>query len=206
LSEAADVDMHSADQSAPADAVNAASEMLPSTPMPGLQSAAAARAGAEHSEGAALPAAAVQGLQRCAGLDSLSLQPPPVSRSLSLHEAMAATESPAAPRRPADQVTKRPPQRPLKGVDLATQLEPRPPTAAAAAQAESAMEGVHHPPTQAGTNMEWVQPPPVGAGTVAGPLPPQRPLPQPTPSPLATTSPPPPGAEDTAADGPRQSE
>jgi len=65
------VDMHSAYQSAPADAVNAASKMLPSTPMPGLQSAAAGRAGAGHSEGAALPAAAVQGLQRCAGLNRL---------------------------------------------------------------------------------------------------------------------------------------
>jgi len=43
--------------------VKAVSEMLPSTPMPGLQSAAAGRAVAEHSEGAFLPAAAVQGLQ-----------------------------------------------------------------------------------------------------------------------------------------------
>ena len=206
LGEAADVDMHSGDQSAPADTVNAASETLPSTPMPGLQSAAAGRAGAEHSEGAALPAAAVQGLQRCAGLNRLSLQPPPVSRPLTLHEAMAATQSPAASRRPADQVTERPPQRPLTGVDLATQPEPRPPTAAAAAEAESAMEGVHPPPAQAGTDMEGVQRPPVEAGTVAVPLPPQRPLPQPTPSPLATTSPPPPGAEDAAEDGPRQSE
>ena len=71
MSEAADVDMHSADQSAPADAVNAASEMLPSKLMPGLQSAAAGWAGAEHFEGAALPAASVQGLQRCAGLSRL---------------------------------------------------------------------------------------------------------------------------------------
>jgi len=178
------VDMHSADQSAPADAVNAVSEMLPSAPMPGLQSAAARRAGAEHSEGAALPAAAVQGFQRCAGLNRLSLQPPQVYRPLTLHEAMAATHSPAAPRRTADQVTERPPQRPLTGVDLVTQPETRPPTAAAAAEAESAMKGVHHPPTQAGSDMEGVQRPPVEAGMVAGPLPPQRPLPQPTPSPL----------------------
>ena len=61
--EAADFDLHSVDQSAPANAVNAASEMLPSTPMSGLQSAAAGRAGAEHTESAALPAAAVHGLQ-----------------------------------------------------------------------------------------------------------------------------------------------
>jgi len=204
LGEAADVDMHSADQSAPADAVKAASEMLPKTPMTGLQYAAAGRAGAEHSEGAALPAAAVQGLQGCEGLNRLSLQPLPVSRPLTLHEVMAATHSPAAPRRPADQVTERPPQRPLTGVDLATQPEPRPPTAAAAAEAESATEGVHHPPNQAGPDMEGVQRPPLEAWTVAGPLPSQRPLPQPTPSPLATTSPPAP--EDAAADEPRQSE
>jgi len=206
LGEAADADMHSADQSAPADAVKAASQILPSTPMPGLQLAAAGRSGAEHSEGAALPAAAVQGLQGCEGLKTLSLQPPPVFRPLTLHEAMAAPHSPAAPRRPADQVTERQPQRPLMGADLATQPEPRPPTAAAAAEAESAMEGVHHPPTQVGSDMEGVQWPPVEAGTAAGPLPPQRPLPQPTPSPPATTSPPPPGAEDAAADGQRQSE
>jgi len=187
-------------------AVNTASEMLPSTPMPGLQSAAARWAGAEHSEGAALPAAVVQGLQRCAGLNRLSLQPPPVSRPLTMHEAMAATQSPATPRRPADLVTERPSQRPLTGMILSTQPGPRLPTAAAAAEAKSAMEGVQHLPTQAGTEMEGVQRPPVEAGTVAGPLPPQRPLPQPTPSPLATTSPPPPEAEDAASNGPRQSE
>ena len=200
LREAAEVDMHSADQSVPADAVNAASEMLPSTPMPGLHSAAAGRVGAEHSVGAAAPAAAVQGLQGCEGQNRLSLQPPPVSRPLTLHEAMAAS------RRPADQVTERPPQRPLTAVDLATQPVPRPPTAAAAAEAESAMEGVHPSPAQAGTDIEGVQRPPVDAGTVAVPLPPQRPLPQPTPSPLPTTSPSLPGAEDAAEDGPRQSE
>jgi len=204
--EAADEALHSVDQSTPADAVNAASEMLPSTPMPGLHSAAAGRSGAEHLESAAVPAAAVQELQRCAGLNRLSLQPPPVCRPLTQHEAMAATQSPAVPRRPADQVTKRPPQRPLTRVDLATQPEPRPSTAAAAAEVELAMEGVHHPPTQARTDMEGVQRPPVEAGTVARPFPPQRPLPQPTPSPLATTSPPPPEAEDAAADGPRQRE
>jgi len=186
--------------------VEAASQMLPSTPMPGLQSVAAGRAGAEHSEGAALPAAAVQGLQGCEGLNRLLLQPPPVSRPLTLHEAMAALHSPAAPCRSADQVTERPPQRPITGADLATQPEPRPPTAAAAAEAESAMEGVHRPPTQAGSDMEGVQRPPVEAGMVAGPLPPQRPLPQPTPSPPATMTPPPPRAEDAAADGPRPSE
>jgi len=131
------------------------------------------------------------------------MQPLLVSRPLMLHKAMVATHSPAEPRRPANQITERPPQRPLTGVDLATQPEPRPPTAAAAAEAESAMEGVHHPPTQAGSVIEGVQRPPVEAGTVEGPLPPQRPLPQPTPSPPATTSPSPPGAEDTAADGPR---
>ena len=202
--EAAEV--HSADQSAPADAVKAASEMLPLTPMPSLQSATAGRAGAEHSEGAALPAATVQWLQRCARLNCLSPQPLPVSRPLTLHEAMAATQSPAAPRCPADQVTERPPQRPLTGVDLATQPEPRPPTAAAAAEPESTMKGVQHPPNSAGLGMERVQRPPVEAGTVAGPLPPQPPLPLPTPSLLATTSLLPAGTEEAAADGTRQSE
>jgi len=206
LGEAADVDMNSADQSAPADAVEAVSQMPPLTPMPGLQSAAAGRAGAEHSEGAVLPAAAVQGLPRCEALNRLALQPRPVSRPLTLQEAMMALHSPAEPRRPADQVTERPPQRSLTGADLETQPEPRPPTAAAAAEAEPAMQGVHRPPIQAGSDMEGVQRPPVEAGTVAGPLPPQRPLPQPTPSPPATTSPPPPGAEDAAADGLRPSE
>jgi len=205
LREAAEVDMHSADQSVPADAVNAASEMLPSTPMPGLHSAAAGRVGAEHSVGAAAPAAAVQGLQGCEGQNRLSLQPPPVSRPLTLHEAMVSTHSPAAPRCPANNVTERPRQRLLPGVDLATQPEPRPPTAAAAAEAKSAMEIMHNPPNQAGSDMEGVQRPPVEAGMVAGPLSPQRPLPQPTPSPLATTSPPPPEAEDAAVDGPRKS-
>ena len=206
MGEAADVDMNSADQSAPAEAVEAASQMPPLTSMPGLQSAAAGRAGAEHSEGAVLPAAAVQGLPRYEALNRLALQPRPVSRPLTLQEAMMALHSPAEPRRPADQVTERPPQRPLTGADLETQPEPRPPTAAAAAEAEPAMQGVHRPPTQAGSDMEGVQRPPVEAGTVAGPLPPQRPLPQPTPSPPATTSPPPPGAEDAAADGLRPSE
>jgi len=198
--------MHSADQWAPADALNAASEMLPSTPKPGLQTAAAGRARAEHSKGAALPAAAVQGLHRCAGLNRLSLQPLPVSWPLKLHKVMALTQNLAAPRRPADHVTERPPSWPLTGADLPTQPELRPPTAPAAAEAKSAMEGMHHPPTQAGSDMKGVLRPPVVAGTVAGPLPPQRPLPQPTTSPLATKSPPPPGAEDAAADVPRQSE
>jgi len=206
LGEAADVDMHSVDQYAPADAVKAASQLLPSTPRPGLQSSAAGWADAEHLEGDVLTAAAVQGLQGPEGLNRLSLQPQPVSRPLTLHMAMAALHSPAAPRRPADQVTERPPQRPLTGADPATQPEPRLPTAAAAAEAESGMGGVHHPPTQAGLDMEGVQRPPVEAGTVAGPLSSQRPLPQPTPSPPATKSPQPAGAEDAAADGPRQSE
>jgi len=150
------VERQSADKSAPADAVNAASEMLPLPLMPGLQSAAAGRAGAENSQGAAFPAAAVQGLQRRAGLNRISLQPPPVSWPHTLQEAMAATHSPAAPRRPADQVSERPPQRPLTGVNLATQPEPRPPTAAAAAEAESAIDGVHHTPTKPGSDIEGV--------------------------------------------------
>jgi len=157
-------------------------------------------------EGAALPAAAVQGFPGYEGLNRLPLQPRPVVRPLTLHDAMMALHSPPAPRRPADQATERPPQRPLTGADLETQPEPRPPTAAAAAEAEPAIQGVHRPPIQAGSDMEGVQRPPVEAGTVAGPLPPQRPLPQPTPSPPATTSPPPPGTEDAAADGPRPSE
>ena len=206
MGEAADVDMLSAYQSALADAVEAASQMLLSTPMPGMQSAAAGRASAEHSEGAPNPEAAVRWFPGCEGLNRLSLQPPPISRPLALHVTMAALQSPAAPRRPADQVTERPPQRPLKGADLATEPEPRPPTVSAAAEAESAVEGVHRSPTQAGSYMEGMQRPPVEAGMVAGSLPPQRPLLQPTPSPPATTSPPPLGAEDTAADGPRPSE
>ena len=136
LGEAADVDMISVDQSTPPDAVEAASQMPPSTPMPGVQCAAARQAGAEHPVGAVLPAAAVQGLPGCEGLNRLPLRPPPVSRPLTLHEAMAALHSPAAPRRPAEHVTERPPQRPLTEVDLETQPEPRPPTAAAATEAE----------------------------------------------------------------------
>jgi len=93
-----------------------------------------------------------------------------VCRPLTLHEVTAATHNPAAPRRPAHQVTERPPHRPLARVDLATQPEPRPPTAAAAAEAESAIEGMHHLPTQARSEMEGVQRPPMEAGTVAGPL------------------------------------
>jgi len=198
--------MNLADQSAPADTVKAVSQMPPLTPTPSFQSAAAGRAGAENSEGAVLPAVAVQGFPGCGELNRLALQPRPFSRRLTLHEAMMALHSPAAPRLPADQVTERPPQRPLTGEDLETQPEPRPPTASAAPEAEPAMQGVHRPPTQAGSDMEGVQRPPVEAGAVAGPLPPQRPLPQPTPSPPATTSSPPPGAEDAAADGQRPSE
>lgn len=107
MGETSDVNMHLAAQSAPADAVKAASEMLPSTPIPGLQSTAAGRAGAEHLEGAALPVAAVQRLQGCEALNRLSLQPPPVSRPLTLQEAKAAQHSLAAPRGSADQATKR---------------------------------------------------------------------------------------------------
>ena len=160
LGEAADVDMISADQSAPADAVEAASQMPPSTTMPGLQSSAAGRAGAEHSEGAVLPADAVQWLPGCEGWNKLPLQPPPVFRSLKLQEAMVDLHSPAAPRRPADQVTERPPQRPLTEADLETQPEPRPPTAAAAAEAEPKMERVNRRYAQAGSDMEGVQRPP----------------------------------------------
>jgi len=180
--------------------------MPPLTQMLGFQSEAVGRAGAEHSESAVLPAAPVQRLPGCEGLNRLPLLPRPFSRPLTLHEAMMALHNPAAPRRPADQVTEGPPQRPLTGADLETQPEPRPPTAAAAAEAEPAMQGVHCPPTPAGSDMERVQPPPVETGTVAGPLPPQRPLPQPKPSPQGTTSLPPPGAEDAAADGPRPTE
>jgi len=117
-----------------------------------------------------------------------------------------ALHSPAAPCLPAAKVTKRQPQRPLTGADLETQPKPRPSTVAAVAEAEPAMEGVHRPPTQAGSDMEGVQRPPVEAGTAPGPLSPQRPLPQPTPSPPTTTSPPPPAAEDAATDGPRTRE
>jgi len=85
LGETADVDMNSADQSAPADALKAPSQMPPLTPMPGLKSAAAGRAGAEHTEGAVLSAATVQGLPGCEGLNSLRLQPRPVSRPLTVH-------------------------------------------------------------------------------------------------------------------------
>jgi len=89
LGEAEDVDMRSADQTAPADAVDAKSQMLPSTPMPGLRALAAGRAGAGHSKSAALRAAAVQGLPRCEGLNWLPLQPLPGYRPLTLYKAMA---------------------------------------------------------------------------------------------------------------------
>jgi len=110
--------MHLAAQSAPADAVKAASEMLSSTPIPGLQSTAAGRAGAEHLQGAALPVAAVQRLQGCEALNRLSLQPPPVSRPLTLQEANAAQHSLAAPRGSADQDTERTRQRRLTRLDV----------------------------------------------------------------------------------------